>query len=69
MTLYLGFDGDYVLSRTKLYKHKDWDARHSWHYLAPRRGKCVSISEYEARKILGPLKLKKFEVVKLAVTP
>lgn len=63
-TLYLGFDGAYVLSRLPLKKFKDPNG--SCEFLATgRKFSCFDVQPDEGKIAFGHLRLKEFQVVKL----
>jgi hypothetical protein len=68
LTLYLGFDGAYVLSRYPL-KRVTGDADSVGDFLSgTRKSSCFDVQPSEAVTIgLTSLKLKKYEVVKLKI--
>ena len=61
-TLYLGWDGSYVLSHSPLVKKLD----HGSPYLSPRKGQCLDIQD--GAIVFASLGLKKYEVVKLTIS-
>lgn len=63
-TIYVGFDGSYVLSLSPLVKRFDKSGGN--YFLSPFKGKCLDIQD--GTLIFGVLGLQMFEVTKLEVT-
>lgn len=65
LTLYLGWDGSYVLSKYPFHVADDGEGP----FLSTnRKHSILDVSDTEARCVFGTLRLKKFEVVKIELT-
>ncbi len=70
MKFYLGYDGSYVMSRRKLVPRIDGDTRYL-SYTGNKRSQIYDLGENPsaAEMLLGPLRLKMFEVVTFEIKP
>lgn len=65
MKLWVGWDGSWVVARTKLVAQWDGETK----YLAPRRGQCLDLGySGDMGMLFGRLRLKMYEVVRVDVT-
>lgn len=64
-TLYIGYDGSYVLSWNKLVVKKEADGFKYFSTLTIKKPSMVDVDEWTGKCVLGAFKLKPFEYVAL----
>lgn len=64
-TLYIGYDGSYVLSWNKLVVKKEADGFKYFGTLTRKKPSMIDIDELSGKCVLGALKLKPFEYIAL----
>jgi hypothetical protein len=66
-TLYIGYDGSYVLSWNKLVVKKEADGFRYLSNFSKKRPSLVDIDEISAKCVLGAFKLKPYQIVAIKI--